>query len=476
MTTTADIAIPDVEPDVVGEKVGIYGLGLPEAAERRLDRTGQCHLVSSASEARIAVASTRLPRTRSVASVIEDLGDTNPELALLVLVHPGGEALAVEFLRAGAAAAVAEGNEARIIDWISGTQNVETLVESFERRLGRRGGDRTTGTIAGRSPFETRLHELGQGSRSRIGLVRLVGWEESTTRLSPEALELLRRRITVQLADLCRTCGVELEEIGPGEYGLVGVGLDAETADVLGTRLATVVNSFSPGRTSSLGFVMGHVGHEVSSDTATLLEIIRRTLDLADSTGTHQVVNADEMSHALASTTELDTAFRAVAFIERHDPIGDGHGARVAEMASAIAENLGVEGRELVRLRLAALLHDLGKVSLPGSAAYPLPDDTATDEYRSHPVLGAEALRAAGREVTMSVRHHHERWDGTGFPDGLSGEEIPLGSRLIAIADSVDRAQGLEGGLPAALAKLEEGAGAVFDPELVRLAVSLLSR
>lgn len=145
-------------------------------------------------------------------------------------------------------------------------------------------------------------------------------------------------------------------------------------------------------------------------------------------------------------------------------------------MASAIAENLGVEGRELVRLRLAALLHDLGKVSLPGSAAYPLPDDTATDEYRSHPVLGAEALRAAGREVTMSVRHHHERWDGTGFPDGLSGEEIPLGSRLIAIADSVDRAQGLEGGLPAALAKLEEGAGAVFDPELVRLAVSLLSR
>src|SRR5690606_15645408 len=121
-------------------------------------------------------------------------------------------------------------------------------------------------------------------------------------------------------------------------------------------------------------------------------------LELATSPDGPDVVNADDLSRALASSTELDTAFQALLLVERHDPAGEGHGGRVAEMVSRLAEHLGIEGRELVRMRLAAELHDVGKVSLSEDHAYAAPsgDPEAEAAYRSHPVLGAEALRAAG--------------------------------------------------------------------------------
>ena len=77
----------------------------------------------------------------------------------------------------------------------------------------------------------------------------------------------------------------------------------------------------------------------------------------------------------------------------------------------------------------------------------------------------AEALRAAGWDVASAIRHHHERWDGTGFPDGLSGEEIPLAARLIAVADAIDRTS---------LEEVEAQAGTAFDPEIARLAIQVL--
>src|SRR5690606_9908918 len=192
-----------------------------------------------------------------------------------------------------------------------------------------------------------------------------------------------------------------------------------------------------------------------------------RALDLATATDGPDVVNADELSKALASSTELDTAIQALDLIERHDPAGPGHGSRVAETVARLADHLGIDGRELVRMRLAAVLHDVGKVSLSEERAYLSPegDSKAAVEYKSHPALGAEIRRAAGEEVVSAVRHHHERWDGTGFPDGLAGEDIPLGARLIAVADAIDRSS---------LAEVEAQAGSAFDPEIARLAAQVV--
>src|SRR5690554_6716338 len=446
---------------------GVFGVGLHQAAVRRFELAGICRLVDDPGAADVVVASTRLPRRRSVAALVDEIRQQAPSAPLLVLVHPGGEPLAVEFLRAGARAVVAEGNEAQILEWLAERPSDEPLVETFERRFDQRLDRQSAGVVIGLTPFESRVRELTQTGISRIGLIRIPEWKRATAKLSADALSLLERRLRVQLEDLCRAAGAELHQIGPGEYGIIGRDLSAREADELGKRLAAVAASFSPDRTSSLGLAMGHVGPEVTTESTTLMELARRALDLAASPDGPDVVNADDLSRALASSTELDTAFQALLLVERHDPAGEGHGARVAEMVSRLAEHLGIEGRELVRMRLAAELHDVGKVSLPEAHAYgPAEDDPeAVEAYRSHPVLGAEALRAAGWDVASAIRHHHERWDGTGFPDGLSGEEIPLAARLIAVADAIDRTS---------LEEVEAQAGTAFDPEIARLAIQVL--
>lgn len=446
---------------------GVFGVGLHQAAVRRFELAGICRLVDDPGAADVVVASTRVPRRRSVAALVDEIRQQAPGLPLLVLVHPGGEPLAVEFLRAGARAVVAEGNEVQILEWLAERPSDEPLVETFERRFDQRLDHQSAGVVIGLTPFESRLRELTQAGITRIGLIRIPEWKRATARLSSEALTLLERRLEVQLEDLCRAVGAELHHMGAGEYGIIGRDLSARGADELGQKLAAVTSSFSPDRTTSLGLAMGHVGPEVTSESSTLMELARRALELATSPDGPDVVNADDLSRALASSTELDTAFQALLLVERHDPAGEGHGGRVAEMVSRLAEHLGIEGRELVRMRLAAELHDVGKVSLSEDHAYAAPsgDPEAEAAYRSHPVLGAEALRAAGWDVASAIRHHHERWDGTGFPDGLAGEDIPLGARLIAVADALDRTS---------VEEVEAQAGTAFDPEIARLAVQVL--
>jgi HD-GYP domain-containing protein (c-di-GMP phosphodiesterase class II) len=117
------------------------------------------------------------------------------------------------------------------------------------------------------------------------------------------------------------------------------------------------------------------------------------------------------------------------------------HGRAVARTAMQIAEVLGFSGREQVKLRVAAGLHDLGKLPIPAKTlAKPGPlDPDEWSQVRLHPVLGEQLLLSAGLdEIAPWVRSHHERPDGTGYPDGLCGDAIPLQSRIIAVADAFD--------------------------------------
>lgn len=476
MTSTLhDDAIDTPTGEEQPGSIVVRAVGLHDGPTRRLQEAGAAELTDSSDNADLVVVSTRLPRRKSASSVVEELIEGRPDLPVFVLAHPGGEAIAVEFMRAGARAVIAEGNESQLLRWVGDEPVNESLLETFEREQERHGSSPRRGVTLGRSPFEARVYELCQsGTNPRVALARVEGWSRETVRLSPEALDLLERRLSVQFQDLCRASDAEMYFIGPGDFGIIGKELTASVADTLGQNLSAVATSFSPGRTSSLGFAMGHVGPEVTSDPATLLEMARRALELAADPEADDVVNADDMSRSLASSTELDTAFKTRELLEAHDPTGASHGDRVADLVTRLAEHLGLDGRELTKLRLAAQLHDLGKVSLPDEDRYPEGADTS-DAYRSHPGLGAEALQAAGADVAAAVRHHHERWDGDGFPDGLSGEEIPVGARLIAIADAIDRHSQPEGSPEGALARIEEQAGTVFDPELVSLASQLFS-
>jgi putative two-component system response regulator len=145
-------------------------------------------------------------------------------------------------------------------------------------------------------------------------------------------------------------------------------------------------------------------------------------------------------------TDELENA-EAVLFslahsIEARDPYTHGHCERLAEMSARMGERLGVAEEQIKALRRAGVVHDIGKVAVPDSILLkpgPLTADE-TKVMQKHPVVGERicAPLKTFRLVLPIIRHHHEKHDGTGYPDGLSGEEIPLTARILQLSDVYD--------------------------------------
>jgi response regulator RpfG family c-di-GMP phosphodiesterase len=169
--------------------------------------------------------------------------------------------------------------------------------------------------------------------------------------------------------------------------------------------------------------------------------------------------------------------------IESRDLYMRGHARRVSFFADLLAERLCLGRREREEVRLAAFLLDIGKVGAPSDvlAGQVLPEAQRLASIRSHSEVGERLLRplGLGTPIARILRHHHERFDGTGYPDGLAGHDIPLAARVIAIADAFDAMTCEQPYHPArsredALAELRTEAGAQFDPELARLFCSLV--
>jgi putative nucleotidyltransferase with HDIG domain len=169
--------------------------------------------------------------------------------------------------------------------------------------------------------------------------------------------------------------------------------------------------------------------------------------------------------------------------LEAKDPYTRGHSERVGGSARRLALALGVAPEEAEVIGQAGLLHDIGKIGVP-EAVLRKPGPLDAEEWtvmRRHPETGAQIVApfeffARGALV---IRHHHERWDGTGYPDGLAGDAIPFGSRLIAVVDVYDAltsARPYRAALPhaTALAALAEQAGRTLDPGVVRAFVDLV--
>ena len=164
-----------------------------------------------------------------------------------------------------------------------------------------------------------------------------------------------------------------------------------------------------------------------------------------------------------------------VATLRRGGPDTPGHSRRVAENVAAIATELGASPQRVERLRLAGLLHDVGKVHTP-AAILEKPGPLTESEFaivKRHSEIGAAMVAALGEpELTAVVRHHHERIDGRGYPAGLAAAEIPLGARIVAVADTFDAVTSSRPYRPAigedeALELLDREAGTQLDPRVV---------
>ena len=172
-----------------------------------------------------------------------------------------------------------------------------------------------------------------------------------------------------------------------------------------------------------------------------------------------------------------------VKAIEARDPYTSGHSLRVSELSRAIAVELGLPAREIEQVETAALLHDVGKIHeefapLLRKEGRLTPEETAL--MQTHSNRSAELVGIISRFrgfIQESVRHHHERWDGQGYPGGIVGKSIPLASRIILISDTIDamttdRPYRKRLSLDVVIAELQKCKGTQFDPELVEVAVS----
>jgi putative nucleotidyltransferase with HDIG domain len=183
--------------------------------------------------------------------------------------------------------------------------------------------------------------------------------------------------------------------------------------------------------------------------------------------------------------TLLETIETLNAAVEARDPYTAGHSQRVRRVSLAIGRELRLSAKQLGALATAALFHDIGKIGMPDSILTK-PDRLDRHEeivMREHAVRGAEIVSRISslKHSVPGIRHHHERWDGLGYPDRLSGKDIPLEAAIIAIADSWDamtteRPYSAALGLSEAILQIHAGRGKQFNPAVVDAFVSVSQR
>jgi diguanylate cyclase (GGDEF)-like protein/putative nucleotidyltransferase with HDIG domain len=265
---------------------------------------------------------------------------------------------------------------------------------------------------------------------------------------------------------------------GQAEFGLLLPDTSAATALPSLERLLVELEVVGEGVIRAAGASMGIAMLERGMSAEGLLANARLACMHAQQTGGGRAVLAAETvggqdGEAAGAQRDAIEAL-AVALLERDRYTGE-HSEAVIEMSGAVARNLGLNAVEVERVKSAALLHDIGKVAIPDEILHK-PGPLTDEEWKlmkEHPVIGERILRVLPGLGTVAriVRHEHERWDGRGYPDGLAGEEIPLGSRIIIAADTYhaitsDRPYRAARSHSEAVEELTKCAGTQFDPNV----------
>jgi putative nucleotidyltransferase with HDIG domain len=275
-------------------------------------------------------------------------------------------------------------------------------------------------------------------------------------------------------------------------FGYLGVGLPADGVVDNVFTLRLVLLLVFVGTALVVLVVGGLLARRISQPLERLVSSMK-TVAAGDLTHRAPAGRADEIGYLTSSFNEMTasleektraletTSFASIEALARaidaRDPYTYGHSARVARLSFEIADQMGLPPDQLIALSRASLLHDIGKIGVedrvlrkPG----PL-DKKETAAMREHPVIGYEMLKGLHflESSLDGVRHHHEHWDGSGYPDGVKGEDIPLAVRILTVADALDaltsdRPYRMARSFSAAVRTIEAGAGNQFDPAVIR--------
>jgi putative nucleotidyltransferase with HDIG domain len=190
------------------------------------------------------------------------------------------------------------------------------------------------------------------------------------------------------------------------------------------------------------------------------------------------------MSGGNVRVSTLSTVYALASAVDAKDHYTYGHSQKVRTYAVAIAEAIGLKADEVSRISTAAVLHDIGKIGVPDMILNkPVSlDEEEWKSINSHPRIGANIASNVPSLTTCinGILYHHERWDGTGYPEGLKGESIPKDARILAIADAFSAMTSSRPYRSAlsdkeAIKRIEKGKGSQFDPELAKTFIGIVT-
>ena len=333
--------------------------------------------------------------------------------------------------------------------------------------------------LGNRRRFEERIDgELRRGRGVSVCLLDLDGLKRLNDTLGHEEGDRALKAVAGRLGS-----GGEAFRIGGDEFALLLTGIEAEEARPLVEALLVDLElDGEPLRVSG-----GIASHRDADNVRELVEAADEALYSSKRKSPGRVGIAEPRRaevRVVETADERAVSIQAATNLARAIEGGARHSENVEWLAHRLARRLGVPHEEAAQIALAGRVHDLGKIAIPEEIR-DKPGPLSRDEQRilsRHPTVGAHMLVSLGLgRIAEWVCHHHVRWDGQGYPDGLRGAEIPLASRIIAVAEAFDAMTSLRayGGRPRtreeALAELVSGAGHEFEPRIAAAAAKELT-
>ena len=364
-------------------------------------------------------------------------------------------------------------------------RRVSELELALERRAGR---DPLTGLPSLgrlRDELEREVHRARRHGRAlSVAVVDVDHFRDVNARGGYNAGDLVLREVAKMLEGATRSSDI-VARTGSDEFVLVLPETDTLGALNAFERLMLEFEALEIGPISGVSVSIGVAALQNGESGMDLVAQAGQALDAARRQGGARALAIDPGEIAKSDDDagrEQAISALGVALLERDRYTGE-HSESVLQMVEGVAQGLGIEAKEIERMKVAALLHDIGKVAIPDEILHK-PAELNTEELqlmREHPAIGERILRAVTGmgSVARIVRHEHESFDGSGYPDGLAGAAIPIGSRIILACDAyhaMTSDRPYRDAMPHedAVDQLLDNAGKQFDPEVVECLLGYL--